>query len=64
VALRGPRTDGEMAPEISLENQRPAQYIFSDQVQQRLSEIRSAEAQEKATRKAPAAKTAATTTAA
>jgi hopanoid biosynthesis associated radical SAM protein HpnH len=63
VALRGPRTDGEMAPEISLENQRPAQYIFSDQVQQRLSEIRAAEAQEKATRKAPAAK-AATTTAA
>ena len=56
VALRGPRTDGEMAPEISLENQRPAQYIFSDQVQQRLSEIRAAEAQEKATRKAPAAK--------
>ena len=34
VALRGPRTDGAMAPEISLENQRPAQYIFSDQVQQ------------------------------
>ena len=33
VALRGPRTDGAMAPEISLENQRPAQYIFSDQVQ-------------------------------
>jgi hypothetical protein len=63
VALRGPRTDGEMAPEISLENQRPAQYIFSDQVQQRLSEIRAAEAQEKATRKAPA-KAATTTTAA
>ncbi len=63
VALRGPRTDGPMAPEISLENQRPAQYIFSDQVQQRLSEIRAAEAQEKATRKPPA-KASATTTAA
>jgi hopanoid biosynthesis associated radical SAM protein HpnH len=47
VALRGPRTDGPMAPEISLEHQRPAQYIFSEQVQQRLSEIRTAEAQEK-----------------
>jgi hopanoid biosynthesis associated radical SAM protein HpnH len=64
VALRGPRTDGPMAPEISLENQRPAQYIFSDQVQQRLSEIRAAEAQEKATRKPPAKASAATTTAA
>jgi hopanoid biosynthesis associated radical SAM protein HpnH len=54
VALRGPRTDGPMAPEISLANQRPAQYIFSDQVQRSLTEIRAAEAQEKATRKAPA----------
>jgi len=60
VALRGPRTDGPMAPEISLENQRPAQYIFSDQVQQRLSEIRAAEAQEKATRKPPAKASAST----
>ena len=28
VALRGVRTEGEMAPEISLENQRPAEYLF------------------------------------
>lgn len=28
VALRGPRTDVPMAPEISLENQRPAEYIY------------------------------------
>ena len=34
VALRGPRTEGPMAPEISLEGQRPAQYVFSQQVQQ------------------------------
>jgi hypothetical protein len=47
VALFGPRTDGPMAPEISLENQRPAQYVFSEQVQSKLSEIRTAEAQEK-----------------
>src|SRR5947209_7599592 len=52
VSLRGPRTDGDMAPEISLENQRPAQYVFADQVQQKLSEIRVAEAQEKAAKKA------------
>jgi len=33
------KTQGPMAPEISLANQRPAQYVFSQQVQQRLSEI-------------------------
>jgi len=55
VALFGPRTDGPMAPEISLEGQRPAQYVFSDQVQQKLSEIRSAEAQEKRAKTANAA---------
>jgi hopanoid biosynthesis associated radical SAM protein HpnH len=54
VALRGPRTDGPMAPEISLEHQRPAQYIFSDQVQRSLTEIRAAEAQEKARKPAKA----------
>lgn len=49
--LRGPRTEGAMAPEIPLDRQRPAQYVFSDQVQQKLSEIRAAEAMER-TRKA------------
>jgi hypothetical protein len=58
VALRGPRTDGPMAPEISLDNQRPAQYIFSDQVQLRLSEIRAAEAQEKSRKAAAKAESA------
>jgi hopanoid biosynthesis associated radical SAM protein HpnH len=58
VALRGPRTQGPMAPEIPLDHQRPAQYIFSEQVQQKLSEIRAAETQEKA-RKSAAASTAA-----
>jgi hopanoid biosynthesis associated radical SAM protein HpnH len=55
VALLGPRTEGPMAPEISLEGQRPAQYVFSEQVQHKLSEIRSAEAQEKAAKTANAA---------
>jgi hopanoid biosynthesis associated radical SAM protein HpnH len=55
VALRGPRTEGEMAPEIPLEGQRPAQYIFAQQVQQKVSEIRIAEAQEKAAKKAATA---------
>ncbi|TMK05239.1 MAG: hopanoid biosynthesis associated radical SAM protein HpnH, partial [Alphaproteobacteria bacterium] len=44
VALRGVRTTGPMAPEIDLDNQRPAQYIFSAEVQKRLSEIRRDEA--------------------
>jgi len=50
--LHGPRTDGEMAPEISLDQQRPAQYVYSDQVQRKLSEIRTAEAQERASKAA------------
>jgi hypothetical protein len=33
-----------MAPEIDLSKQRPAQYIFSSEVQKRLSEIRRDEA--------------------
>jgi hopanoid biosynthesis associated radical SAM protein HpnH len=37
VALRGPRTDGPMAPEIRLEHQRPAEYIFEGLVK-RLTE--------------------------
>jgi hopanoid biosynthesis associated radical SAM protein HpnH len=55
VALRGPRTDGPMAAEIPLDRQRPAQYVFSDQVQQKLTEIRSAEAREKAAKAAATA---------
>ena len=28
VALNGPRTDGPMAPEIPLDAQRPAEFVF------------------------------------
>jgi hopanoid biosynthesis associated radical SAM protein HpnH len=55
VALRGVRTEGEMAPEIALDAQRPAQYVFDGQVQQRLSEIRKAEAEAKVKKAATAA---------
>jgi hypothetical protein len=34
------RTDGVMAQEISLEHQRPAQYVFSRHVEEKLAEIR------------------------
>jgi hypothetical protein len=58
VSLRGIRTTGPMAPEIDMTKQRPAQYIFSAEVQKRLSEIRkdeAAAAAEKAARKASTA---------
>jgi len=34
AALRGPRTDGPMAPEIALDTQRPAEYVFDGLVKQ------------------------------
>jgi len=38
VWFRGVRTEGPMAPEISLENQRPAEYVFDEIVQQFMSD--------------------------
>ncbi|ARP98432.1 adenosyl-hopene transferase HpnH [Pseudorhodoplanes sinuspersici] len=55
VSLRGVRTSGPMAPEIGLDKQRPAQYVFSSQVQMKLSEMRKAEAEERAKNTADAA---------
>ena len=40
VAIRGPKLDGPMAPEIDLSNQRPAEYVFSKHVQQKLADLR------------------------
>jgi hypothetical protein len=42
VTLRGVRTEGPMAPDIPLDNQRPAEYVFSEHVEQRLAEIKAA----------------------
>ena len=60
VSLRGIKTEGPMAPEIDLSKQRPAQYVFSSEVQKRLSEIRADEAKaaEAKAAKLAAAKTA------
>ena len=55
VKLRGVGTDGAMAPEIPLESQRPAVYVFEKNVSQKLSEMRRAEAEEKAGKKAATA---------
>ncbi len=38
-ALRGIRSKGRMAPELSLANQRPAEFVFSRHVEKRIAEI-------------------------
>ena len=55
LSVRGIRTSGPMAPEIALDKQRPAQYVFSSQVQMTLSEMRKAEAEERSKKTADAA---------
>jgi len=42
VALRGVKTEGEMAPEINLEGQRPAQYVFSGHVEKAMERLAAA----------------------
>ncbi len=39
VALTGPQTEGAMAPEIPLGNQRPAEYNYNQVVDERMAEI-------------------------
>ncbi len=41
LAMRGIRTDGPMAPDISLENQRPAEYVFSRHVETAMKRLKS-----------------------
>ncbi len=45
VSLFGIKTDGEMASDIPLDNQRPAEYIFEKQVKESLEKIREEENQ-------------------
>ena len=52
IAWRGVKTEGDMAPEIPLEDQRPAQYMFDSNVQLTLSQMRANEAREKAAKTA------------
>lgn len=40
VGMRGIRTEGPMAPEISLDRQRPAEFVFSSHVQKALEKLR------------------------
>jgi len=39
VALRGIETEKPMAPEITLDKQRPAEYVFANHVEKKLAEI-------------------------
>ena len=47
IALRGIETKKPMAPEISLDRQRPAQYVFENHVERKLTEISQSEARAK-----------------
>ena len=47
IALRGIETEKPMAPEISLDRQRPAQYVFENHVERKLTEISQSEARAK-----------------
>jgi hopanoid biosynthesis associated radical SAM protein HpnH len=40
VTFRGIRTEGEMAPEIPLDRQRPARYVFSRHVEEAMARLR------------------------
>jgi hopanoid biosynthesis associated radical SAM protein HpnH len=39
VKLRGPRTEGPMKPEIALDKQRPAEFVFSRHVEDAMAQI-------------------------
>jgi hypothetical protein len=39
VSRRGVRTEGEMAPEIPLDRQRPAEYVFSRHVEEAMARL-------------------------
>jgi hypothetical protein len=40
TAIRGVRTDGPMAPEIPLDHQRPADFVYSRHVETLLAKVR------------------------
>ncbi len=48
VVFFGPKTDGDMVPDIPLKHQRPAQYIFEKQVKESLEKINEEKSQEEA----------------
>ena len=49
LAAGGVKTDGPMAPDIPLDRQRPAEYVFSSHVERKLDEIRKTQPRAKKT---------------
>ncbi|MCW5751133.1 MAG: adenosyl-hopene transferase HpnH, partial [Alphaproteobacteria bacterium] len=39
IAMRGVKVEGEMAPEIAMDKQRPAEYVFSRHVQETMAKL-------------------------
>jgi hypothetical protein len=39
IAISGVRTEGPMAPDIPLDKQRPAEFVFSRHVETKIAEI-------------------------
>jgi hopanoid biosynthesis associated radical SAM protein HpnH len=56
VSLMGSRTEGPMAPEIPLDKQRPAKYVYSEHVQKMLDEITTKDTEAKAAKEPISAK--------
>ena len=52
VSLRGIKTEGTMAKDIDLSHQRPAEYVFSQHVQEALGHIHTAKAEKAAAKQA------------
>lgn len=44
VSLRGVKTEGPFAPDVSFDRQRPAEYVFSQHVEIKLAELRQSKA--------------------
>jgi hypothetical protein len=41
--MRGVKTEGEMVPEINMDKQRPAEFVFSRHVEDAMTRIEAAE---------------------
>jgi hypothetical protein len=39
AAMRGPKTDGPMAPEIALDKARPAEFVFERQLRHNMDKL-------------------------
>ena len=54
VAVRGVRTDGAMAPDLPVDRQRPAEFVFSRHVDRKLADIRASKTEVRANTSAAA----------